>query len=108
MARFIPKKAFHRLLAVLTSAENSGVSVRTTRDQKLGKYFYSKIDDNDQSDQSHLLWMFFHAQHDSLCATDTLRRAKLNSDKELPNMSHIGDLNSCESFLQLIEFRLIS
>ena len=43
--------------------------------------------------------MFFHAQHDSLCTTDTLRRAKLNSGKKLPNMSYIGDLSSYESFL---------
>ena len=102
MARLIPKEAFHYLLVVLTSAENSGVSVRRTRDEKPGKYFYSKIDDNDQSDKSHLLWMFFHARHDSLCTTDTLRRAKLNPGNELPNMSYIGDLNSCESFLDRI------
>ena len=102
MARLIPKEAFHYLLFVLTSAENSGVSVRRTRDEKPGKYFYSKIDDNDQSDKSHLLWMFFHARHDSLCTTDTLRRAKLNAGNELPNMSYIGDLNSCERFLDRI------
>ena len=46
--------------------------------------------------------MFFHAQHDSLCTTDALRRAKLNSGKKLPNMSYIGDLSSCESFLDRI------
>ena len=102
VARLIPKEAFHYLLVVLTSDENNGVSVRRTRDEKPGKYFHSKIDDNDQSDQSHLLWMFFHAQHDSLCTTDTLRRGKSNSGKELPNMSYIGDLNSCESFLDRI------
>ena len=102
MARLIPKEAFHYLLVVLTSAENSGVSVRRTRDEKPGKYFYSKIDDNDQSDKSHLLWMFFHARHDLLCTTDTLIRAKLNPGNELPNMSYIGDLNSCESFLDRI------
>ena len=45
---------------------------------------------------------FFHARHDSLCTTDTLRRAKLNPGKELPNMSYIGDWNSCESFLDTI------
>ena len=38
MARRIPKEAFHYLLVVLTSAENSGVSVRRTRDEKPGKY----------------------------------------------------------------------
>ena len=72
MARLIPKEASPYLLVVLTSAENSGVSVRRTRDEKPGKYFYSKIDDNDRSDKSHLLWMFFHARHDSLCTTDPL------------------------------------
>ena len=87
---------------MLTSAENSGVSIRRTRDEKPGKYFYSKIDDSDQGDPSHLLWMFFHAQHDYLCTTDTLRRAKLNPGKELPNMSYIGDWNSYESFLDRI------
>ena len=46
--------------------------------------------------------MFFHAPHYSLCTTDTLRRAKLNPGNELPNMSSIGDLNSCESFLDRI------
>ena len=50
MARLIPKEAFHYLLVVLTSAENSRVSIRRTRDEKNGKYFYSKIDYNDQSD----------------------------------------------------------
>ena len=59
MARLIPKEAFHYLLVVLTSTENSGVSIRRTRDEKPGKYFYSKIDDSDQGDLSHLLWMFF-------------------------------------------------
>ena len=102
MARLIPKEAFNYLLVVLTSTENSGVSIRRTRDKKPGKYFYSKIDDSDQGDQSHLLWMFFHARHDSLCTTDTLRRAKLNPGKELPNMSYIVDWNSCESFLDRI------
>ena len=87
---------------MLTSAESSGVSDRRTRDEKPGKYFYSKIDDNDQSDKRHLLWMFFHARHDSLCTTDTLRRAKLNPDNELPNMSYMGDLNSCDSFLDRV------
>ena len=69
MTRLIPKEAFHYLLIVLTSAENSGFSVRRTRDEKPGKYFYSKIHDNDQSDQSHLLLMFFLARHDSLSTT---------------------------------------
>ena len=46
--------------------------------------------------------MFFHARHDSLCTTDTLRRAKLNPGKELPNMPYIRDLNSCESFFDRI------
>ena len=32
MARLIPKEAFHCLLVVLTSTENSGVSIRRTRD----------------------------------------------------------------------------
>ena len=84
------------------STENSGVSIRRTRDEKPGKYFYSKIDDSDQGDQSHLLWLFFHARHDYLYTTDTLRRAKSNPGKELPNMSYIGDWNSCESFLDRI------
>ena len=46
--------------------------------------------------------MFFHVRHDSLCTTDTLRRAKQNLGKELPNMSYIGNLNSCQSFLDRI------
>ena len=82
MARLIPKEAFHYLLVVLTSTENNGVSIRRTRDETPGKYFYSEIDDSDEGDQSHLLWMFFHARHDSLWTTDTLRRAKLNPGKE--------------------------
>ena len=57
MAGLIPKEAFHYLLVVLTSAENSGVSFRRKRDEKPGKYFYSRIDDNDQSVQSHLFFM---------------------------------------------------
>ena len=87
---------------MLTSAENSGVLVRRTRGEKPGKYFHSKIDDNDQSDKSHLYWMFFHSRHDSFCITDTLRRVKLNVGNESPNMSYTGDLNSCESFLDRI------
>ena len=37
IARLVPKEAFHYLLVVLTSVENSEVSVRTTRDEKPGK-----------------------------------------------------------------------
>ena len=42
IARLIPKEAFHCLLVLLTLAENSGVSVRRTRDEKPGKYFIVK------------------------------------------------------------------
>ena len=70
--------------------------------RSLANTFINKTVDSDQGDQSHLLWLFFHARHDYLYTTDTLRRAKLNPGKELPNMSYIGDWNSCESFLDRI------
>ena len=66
MAWLISKEAFHYLLVILSSAENSGVPIRRTRDERPGKYFYSTVDDSGHGDASQLLWMFFHVRHEKL------------------------------------------
>ena len=98
LARLVYRKAFHHLSVVLTSAENSGVSVKRARDEKQGKYFYSTIDDSGEDDQSRLLWMFFNTRHEILYKTETLQRAKLNPDEKFDKMTFVGSVGSCESF----------
>ena len=46
--------------------------------------------------------MFFNARHEMLCTTETVRRAKLNPDRKFDSMAFIGNIDSCESFLNKI------
>ena len=98
MALLIFREAFHYLLVVLTSVENSVVLVRRARDEKPGKYSYSSTDDSGEDDQSRSLWMFLNARYEMLCTTETLQRAKLNPDRKFDYMAFIGNVDSCENF----------
>ena len=102
MAQLISKEAFHYLLVVLSSAENSGVSIRRTRDERPGKYFYSTVDDSSHGDASQLLWTFFHVRHEKLFTAEKLRNAKSNPGKECSEMFFIGEENSCASYVEKI------
>ena len=102
MVRLISKEAFHYLLVVLSSAENSGVSIRRTRDERPGKYFYSTVNDSGHGDASQLLWMFFHMRHEKLFTAEKLRKAKSNPGRECSEMFSIGEQNSCASYVEEI------
>ena len=69
MARLLASEAFHYLLIVLNSSNNFGVTVRPTRDQHAGTYFYNSIDDCYGENAKFLLWLFFNTRHESLFTT---------------------------------------
>ena len=98
-ARLLASEAFHYLLIVLSSSDNLGVTVRRTRDEHAGTYFYNSIDDCSGENAKSLLWLFFNARHESLFTTEQLRRAKKNYHNS-ENMLFIGRLEKCESFLK--------
>ena len=102
MSQLTSKKAFHYLLAVLSSSENSGVSIRRTRDKRPGKYFYSMVDDSGHSDASQPLWMFFHLRQEKLFTAEKLGKAKSNPGRECPEMFLTGEENSCASYVEKI------
>ena len=79
MARLLASGAFHYSLIVLSSSDNLGVTVRRTRDEHAGTYFYNSIDDCSGENAKSLLWLFFNARHESLFTTEQLRRAKKNN-----------------------------
>ena len=106
MARLSASEAFHYLLIVLSSSDNLGVTVRRTRDEHAGTYFYNSIDDCSGENAKSLLWLFFNASHESLFTTEQLRGgggggAKKNNHN-LENMLFIGRLGKCESFLKML------
>ena len=101
MARLLAREAFHYLLIVLSSSDNLGVTVRRTRDEHAGTYFYNSIDDCSGENAKSLFWLFFNARHESLFTTEQLRRAKKNNHN-LENMLFIGRLGKCESLLKML------
>ena len=58
MARLLASEAFHYLLIVLSSSDNLGVTVRRTRDEHAGTYFYNSTDDCSGENAKSLLWLF--------------------------------------------------
>ena len=92
MARLLASKAFHYLLIVLSSSDNLGVTVRRTRDEHAGTYFYNSIDDCSGENAKSLLWLFFSARHESLFTTEQQSRAKKNNHNS-ENMLFIGRFN---------------
>ena len=99
MARLAASEAFHYLLIVLSSSENVGISIRRSRDEHPGTYFYSSTDNKRDDDAGELLWLFFNAKHETLFTTEDLRRAKRNDDEGLSKMLCMGKMDVCESFL---------
>ena len=98
MARLVAIETFHYLLIVLSSSENVGISIRRSRDEHPGTYFYSSIDDRRDVDAGELLWLFFNAKHETLFNTEDLQRAKRNDDEGLSKMLNMGKMDVCESF----------
>ena len=76
MARLLASEAFHYLLIVLSSSDNLGVTVRRTRDEHAGTYFYNSIDDCSGENAKSLLWLFFNARHESLLNHRTAKEGK--------------------------------
>ena len=101
MARLLASGAFHYLLIVLSSSDNLGVTVRRTKDEHAGTYFYNSIDDCSGENAKSLLWLFFNARHESLFTTEQLKRAKKNNHNS-ENTLFIGRLGKCESFLKML------
>ena len=99
MARLVASEAFHYLLIVLSSSENVGISIRRSRHEHPGTYFYSSIDDRRDGGSGELLWLFFNAKHKTLFTTEDIRRAKRNDDEGLSKMLYMGKMDVCESFL---------
>ena len=58
MTRLLASEAFHYLLIVLSSSDNLGVTVRRTRDEHAGTYFYNSTDDCSGENAKSLLWLF--------------------------------------------------
>ena len=99
MVRFVASEAFHYLLIVLSSSENVGISIRRSRDEHPGTYFYSSIDDRRDVDAGEFLWLFFNAKHETLFNAEDLRRAMRNDDEGLSKMLYMGKMDVCESFI---------
>ena len=55
MARLLASEAFHYLLIILSSSDNLGVTVRRTRDEHAGTYFYNSVDDCSGENAKYLL-----------------------------------------------------
>ena len=55
MATLLASEAFHYLLTVLSSSENLGISVRRTRDEHAGTYYYNTINEGDEETRKRLL-----------------------------------------------------
>ena len=102
LERLVASEVFHYLLIVLSFSENVGISIRRSRGEHPGTYFYSSIDDRRDGDAGELLWLFFNAKHETLFATEDLRRAKRNDDEGLSKMLYMGEIDVCESFLSKI------
>ena len=66
MARLVASEAFHYLLIVLSYSENVGISIRRSRDEHPGTYFYSSIDDRRDVDAGELSWLFFSAKQETV------------------------------------------
>ena len=79
MARLLASQAFHSLPIVLSSSDNHGVTLRRTRDEHAGTYFYNSIDDCSGENAKSLLWFVFQ------CKTRVLiyhRTAKEGKEKQ--------------------------
>ena len=61
MARLLASEAFHYLLIVLSSFDNLGVTVRCTRGEHAGTYFFNSID-NCSGENANLCYGCFSVQ----------------------------------------------
>ena len=99
LARLLASEAFHCLLTVLSSSENLGISVRHTRDEDAGTYYYNTMKMMKKQGKAYCGY-FFYVRQESLCTADHLRLAIKTNNEGSPNMLFMERMDICESLLR--------